>query len=101
MIMATENLIPINLVVADRTFRLRIKAEEEQAIRQRMKEVNEKIVEFKTAFAGKDLQDYISMCLIWYATQNATAPAEEIPADMEKRLEDLESRIDSVLTSRV
>lgn len=96
--MATENLIPINLVVADRTFRLRIKPEEEQAIRQKMKEVNEKIIEFKTVFAGKDLQDYISMCLIWYATQSTTAPADDIPEDIRKRLEDLESEIDQALS---
>ena len=96
MIMAAEELIPINLVVADRTYRLRIRPSEEQAIRQRMKEVNEKIVEFKTAFAGKDLQDYISMCLIWYATQSATEQ-EQLPEDIGRRLEALESRIDDVL----
>lgn len=97
--MASENLIPINLVVADRTYRLRIRAEEEQAIRQKMKEVNEKIVEFKTGFAGKDLQDYISMSLIWYATQPATAPAVEIPEDTVQRLEALEAQIDKALAS--
>lgn len=96
--MATENLIPINLVVADRTFRLRIKAEEEEAIRQKMKEVNEKIVEFKTAFAGKDLQDYISMCLIWYATQSSTAPADEMPESVRQRLTDLETELDRALS---
>lgn len=96
--MPTENLIPVNLVVADRTYRLRIRADEEQAIRQKMKEVNEKIVEFKTSFAGKDLQDYISMSLIWYATQSATAPAEEIPEDINQRLRMLEDRIDEALS---
>lgn len=97
--MPSENLIPINLVVADRTYRLRIKPEEEQAIRQKMKEVNAKIVEFKTAFAGKDLQDYISMCLIWYATQSATGAPEELPEELGKRLEMLESQIDRALSS--
>lgn len=97
--MSTENLIPVNLVVADRTFRLRIRAEEEEAIRSKMKELNEKIVELKTAFAGKDLQDYISMCLIWYATQSATTPAIQIPEDMEERLKSLESQIDQMLAS--
>lgn len=97
--MPTENLIPVNLVVADRTYRLRIRAEEEQAIRLKMKEVNEKIVEFKTGFAGKDLQDYISMSLIWYATQSTTAPAVEIPEDTVQRLEALEKEIDKALAS--
>lgn len=97
--MPGDNLIPVNLVVADRTFRLRIHPEEEGAIRMKMKEVNAKILELKTAFAGKDIQDYISMCLIWYATQSATAPSEEIPDDLNSRLEKLESDIDRMLAS--
>lgn len=96
--MATENLIPINLVVADRTFRLRIRPEEEQEIRRKMKEVNEKILEFKTAFAGKDLQDYISMCLIWYATQSQGASGEGIPDDLTKRLSEIELQLDKALS---
>lgn len=95
--MPTENLIPVNLVVADRTYRLRIRPDEEQSIRQKMKEVNEKIVEFKTGFAGKDLQDYISMSLIWYATQTVTSPPEEIPEDIGQRLDELETKIDEAL----
>ena len=35
----------------------------------KVKTINEKIIEFKTNFAGKDMQDYIAMVLIWYATQ--------------------------------
>lgn len=97
--MAEEKLIPINLVVADRTFRLRIRPEEEQAIRMKMKEVNAKILELKAAFAGKDIQDYISMCLIWYATQSATEPAAHLPEDLNERLGKLESRIDEILAS--
>lgn len=96
--MSTDNLIPVNLVVADRTFRLRIRQDEEQAIRSRMKEVNEKIIEFKTAFAGKDLQDYISMCLIWYATQSATAPDPALPDDILERLTEIETQLDKALS---
>ena len=31
--------------------------------------MNEKIVDYKTNFAGKDMQDYVSMVLLWYATE--------------------------------
>lgn len=94
--MAEEPLIPVNIVVADRTYRLRIKPGEEEAIRKVMKEVNAKIVEFKTAYAGKDLQDFISMCLIWYATQAATSevsPSDEIQDFLLK----MEAQMDDIL----
>jgi hypothetical protein len=31
--------------------------------------INDKITEFKTNFAGKDMQDYVSMALLWFATE--------------------------------
>lgn len=75
--MANKEPIPINIVVADRTYRLKIKPEDEEGIRRVMREVNTKIVEFKTAFAGKDMQDYIAMCLIWYATDFSTKTGKD------------------------
>lgn len=94
-----EELIPINLVVADRTYRLRIRPDEEQAIRQTIKEVNGKIVEFKTAYAGKDIQDYIAMCLIWYATQAATSTGNEAPEELQNFLKKMETDMDEALAS--
>lgn len=94
--MPEEQLIPVNIVVADRTYRLRIKPGEEEDIRKVMKEVNAKIVEFKTAYAGKDLQDFISMCLIWYATQSVTAKPG-LSEEVQEFLLNMEVRMDEVL----
>ncbi|MEO6905001.1 MAG: cell division protein ZapA [Ginsengibacter sp.] len=67
--MATEDLIPLNIVIGDRNYRIKILPSDEETVRKVLKTINEKIVEFRTQFAGKDMQDYISMVLIWYATQ--------------------------------
>lgn len=64
-----EELIPINVVIGDRTYRIRISPADEEVVRKTLKLINDKIIEFKTNFAGKDMQDYIAMVLIWYATQ--------------------------------
>jgi cell division protein ZapA len=68
----SEELIPINIVIADRTYRIRTNPADEETIRKTLKIINDKIIEFKVQFAGKDMQDYISMVVIWYATQAAT-----------------------------
>ena len=97
--MPEEKLIPINIIVADRTYRLKIKPEEEEAVRKALKTVNDKILEFKTQFAGKDLQDYIAMCLIMYATQpveNNNLSVLSSP-DIETHLQKLESLLDESL----
>ncbi len=66
-----SDLIPVNIVIGDRSYRIRTKPADEEIIRKTVKMINDKIIEFKTQFAGKDMQDYIAMVIIWYATQNA------------------------------
>ncbi len=72
-------LIPVNIVIGDRTYRIKTESKDEEAIRKTVKLINDKIIEFKTQFAGQDMQDYIAMVIIWYATQAAAGngPAAE------------------------
>ena len=65
-----QELIPVNIVIGDRTYRIKTSPSDEEAVRKTVKMINDKIVEFKTNFAGKDMQDYIAMVIIWFATQN-------------------------------
>ena len=85
-----QELIPINVVIGDRTYRVKIDPGDEEAVRKNLKTINDKIVEYKTHFAGKDMQDYIAMALLWYATQApAGSPGSISPAiaDMLARME--------------
>lgn len=95
-----EQLIPVNIVVADRSYRIKIKPEEEEAVRRIMKEVNEKIIEFKTAYAGKDLQDYIAMALIMYATHPVTSGGKA-QADMAPFLQEKLKRLEELLDEQL
>ena len=71
LILIMQALIPINIVIGDRTYRIKTSPSDEETIRGTLKTINEKIVEFKTQFSGKDMQDYIAMVMIWYATQGS------------------------------
>ena len=82
--MSEVELIPINIVIGDRTYRIKTLPKDEEVIRHTLKIINDKIIEFKTQYSGKDMQDYIAMVLIWYATQTS---AESNPA-LEKELVD-------------
>jgi cell division protein ZapA (FtsZ GTPase activity inhibitor) len=64
-----EELIPINILVGDRNYRLKVKPSDEENLRKTVKIVNAKLLEFKTNFAGKDMQDYIAMVMLWLATE--------------------------------
>lgn len=70
-----EPLVAISVVIGDRTYRIKISQKDEEVVRRTVKIINDKILEFKTQFAGKDMQDYIAMVLIWYATEQHAAVA--------------------------
>lgn len=62
-------LIPVNIVIADRSYRLRIEAADEEMVRKTANLINDKITEFRNNLAGKDMQDYVAMVLLWFATE--------------------------------
>jgi hypothetical protein len=93
-----EALIPINIAIGDRTFRIKIQPKDEEVVRKTIKVINEKIVEFRTMFAGKDIQDYISMVLVWFATeQNANMTFEVEKDNLANKLTSLEKLLDKQL----
>ncbi|MDB5251969.1 MAG: cell division protein ZapA [Flaviaesturariibacter sp.] len=92
------SLIPLNLVIADRSYRIKINPSDEEVVRRTAKTINDKLIEYKTAFAGKDLQDYLAMVLIWFATEQNAAISNEVNLDnVGGRLQTLEKMIDSAL----
>jgi cell division protein ZapA (FtsZ GTPase activity inhibitor) len=92
-----DTLIPINVVVGDRTYRVRIEPAHEEVVRKIVKTINDKLLEFKTQFAGKDMQDYIAMVILWYATTAAEAGNSGLGDEGLARLASLESLLDKTL----
>ena len=93
-----DELIPLNILIGDRTYRIKSLAKDEEHIRKTLKTINNKILEFKTQFAGKDMQDYIAMVLIWYATQlNSSVNNDELEKQFSATLSKIEQQIDKVL----
>ena len=91
-------LIPVNILIGDRTYRLRIDPADEEKLRKTVKTINDKIVEFKTHFAGKDMQDFVSMVLIWFATEQNNAGKEKIKLqETLQKLTAFENAIDKTL----
>lgn len=93
-----EDLIPVNIVIADRSYRIKTLPKDEEIVRKTVKVINDKIIEYKTQFSGKDMQDYIAMVIIWYATQaisdnNNTVQQKELA----ENLANLEQQLNQVL----
>ncbi len=88
-----NSLIPVNITIADRSYRVKIAAKDEEAVRKTAAMINQKMVEFKNAYAGKDMQDYISMVLLWFTTE------QQQTGHNLYELEDIQNQIDALSNS--
>jgi len=93
--MSEEQLISINVWLAGRSYRIRIKAEEEEAVRKAIKVADAKVMEMRTQYAGKDDQDFLAMTLLTYAADNVTEPLQK-PV-LQSELKALAGKIDKAL----
>ena len=90
-----QNFIPINIVLGGRTYRLKIKTEDEEKVRALAKKLNEQLTVFKTEYAGKDMQDYLAMVLLWDVSEKLEAqPLQEVDTT---QLDNIEKMIDKGL----
>ena len=90
--------IPINLVIGDRTYRVRINPADEEKVRKLIKLINERVLDFKYRFAGKDMQDYIAMVLLWFVTEQQEGGAASELDGVSEGLAALESLLDTRTT---
>ena len=95
-----DALIPINILIGDRSYRIKVASADEEAVRKTVKQINDKIIEFKTGFAGKDMQDYVAMVLVWYASQvnQQTSASQQMELnELQQELKKLEDRLKEAL----
>ena len=93
-----KELIPANIVIAERTYRLKIDPADEETIRKTVKLINDKVYEFRSSFAGKDMQDYVAMVLLWFATEQTKLNKDGFAVqDANEKLSSLEAMLDKTL----
>ncbi len=65
-----DSTLKIKVNIANRTYPLTIKREEEEEVRLAVKHINEAVKRFEERYAVKDKQDVLAMCALQIATQN-------------------------------
>lgn len=84
-------------MIADRSYRIKLDPADEEVVRRTVKTINEKVIEYKTMFAGKDMQDYIAMVLIWLATEQQKQGGGLAEESLLERLGSIEKLLDDRL----
>ena len=94
----TDELMSITLWLAGRSYRIRIKQGEEQAVRQAAKLADEKINEMRNHYAGKDDQDFLAMVLLSYAIDSIESVVND-PV-LQEELAGMGKKIDKALVDK-
>ena len=100
--MEEKDTTNITVLIAGRSYPLKIKVGDEAAIRKIVKEVNEKVNRFQLDYTKKDKQDCLSMALLTYAVDLHKAQQGE-PSDqgnhsgLSEKVEQLDSLLDHLL----
>lgn len=91
-----DQLIAASIIIGDRSYRIKLNPKDEEVVRRTVKVINDKIIEYKTMFAGKDMQDYIAMVLIWLATEQQSKGSADIQQEtLTEKLSLIEKMLDS------
>ena len=93
-------LININVIIADRPYPLKVKPEEEEAIRKAARRLNEKVKEFQNSYEAKDKQDYLAMCALQYVVelQNSESRLQEQDETVNEKLNSLDHTLATFLS---
>lgn len=93
-----EQLKSMQIMIAGRSYPLRVKEEDMDAIKEVVEEINEKIKDFQLTYINKDKQDCLAMALLTYAVElqkvkiNNTAPQQ-----ISRKVDHLEKLIENIL----
>ena len=92
-----EESLSITVWLAGRSYRIRIKPEEESAVRKAVRLADQKIGDLRNHYAGKDDQDFMAMCLLMYVADTAIESFNN-PV-MQEELNKLSKKIDKVISA--
>ncbi len=90
------DLVHITVQIAGRPYPLKVKADDEEAIRAIVQELNEKISRFQLTYSTKDKQDCLSMALLTYAVDLHKASQGQ-EASQKSQLSDKVLQLDELL----
>ncbi|WP_103327229.1 cell division protein ZapA [Bacteroidetes bacterium endosymbiont of Geopemphigus sp.] len=94
-----QERIKINVNIAERSYPMTISREEEEFVRSAVKDIAAAIKDIESAYAVRDKQDALSMCLLQYVSRNKAMQAayKQEEKFLQNRLDDLSGRIHSAL----
>ena len=94
-----SNTIAINLILGDRTYRIKIENTDEEKVREKARKLNDQLIQFKKQYAGKDMQDYLAMVLLSYVLEQKNGETNKENEENGPIFERIEALLDKSLST--
>lgn len=95
--MENEELKNVSVVIAGRKYPLKVDASGVDEIREIERELNDMILDYKSAYKDKDIQDHISMVLLMYAFEMRKSKQNIVGPETIKKVNALDMYLDGLL----
>ena len=93
-----EQLKSMQVMIAGRTYPLKVKEQDMESIKQVVEEINDKIKDFQLTYINKDKQDCLAMALLTYAVElHKVKFNDATPQQISRKVDHLENLIENIL----
>ncbi len=92
-----DEKLSIRINIAERFYPLKIERKEEEKIRKAAKLINDTIYQYKSKYGDKDIQDFLSMVALQYATKAVDSENKGDDSQIIQDIKDLTHDLDEYL----
>ena len=87
----------IRINLADRYYPLKIVADDEEKIRAAVKRINEKVEQYRQRYAGRDIQDALSMAALQFVIRLIEAESNENIDPLVKEIDSMTAQLEDYM----
>ena len=95
-----EEKLSIRVNIADRYYPLKIEGEDEEKIRKAAKLINDKVFQYKTKYADKDIQDFMAMAALQFVIRLIEMEEKTEEVNLIEKLHKLDETLDELINNK-
>jgi cell division protein ZapA len=89
-----DEKLSIRVNIADRYYPLKIEGEDEERIRKAAKMINDKVFQYKTKYADKDIQDFLAMAALQFVIRLIETEEKTEDSSLIEKLQKINESLD-------
>ena len=89
----TDDSLSIKISIADRSYPLKIAVGDEEKIRAATKRINDRIEQYRQRYAGRDIQDALSMATLQFVIRLIEAENNENVSPLVRELDSIAAHL--------